>query len=81
MPVKRNENTFPDFKGSSYCRREELNGYRDDPNIHVIDRNGLADPLIARMPLEDLQDWRISYFHHIIPDGYEDTLASGTNQI
>ena len=58
-----------------------LNGYRDGPNIHVIDRNGLADPLIARMPLEDLQDWRIGHFHHIIPDGYEETLASGTNQI
>ena len=58
-----------------------LNGYRDGPNIHVIDRNGLADPLIARMPLEDLQDWRIGHFHHIIPDGYEETLSSGTNMI
>jgi len=58
-----------------------LNGYRDGPNIHVIDKNGLADPLIARMPLEDTQDWRIGHFHHIIPDGYEGTLASGTNLI
>jgi len=58
-----------------------LNGYRDGPNIHVIDVNGLADPLIARMPLEDTQNWRIGHFHHIIPDGYEETLASGTNQI
>lgn len=58
-----------------------LNGYRDGPNIHVIDRNGLADPLIARMPLEDTQDWRIGHFHHIIPDGYEETLSSGSNMI
>lgn len=58
-----------------------LNGYRDGPNIHVIDRNGLADPLIARMPLEDTQDFRIGHFHHIIPAGYEETLASGTNHI
>lgn len=58
-----------------------LNGYRDGPNVHVIDVNGLADPLIARMPLEDTRDFRIGHFHHIIPAGYEETLASGTNQI
>jgi len=58
-----------------------LNSYRDGPNVHVIDRNGLADPLIARMPLEDTEDFRIGHFHHIIPAGYEETLASGTNQI
>jgi arabinofuranosyltransferase len=58
-----------------------LNGYRDGPDIHVIDRNGLADPLIARMPLEDTQNWRIGHFHHIIPAGYEETLATGTNRI
>jgi arabinofuranosyltransferase len=58
-----------------------LNGYRDGPNVHVIDVNGLADPLMARMPLEDTQDFRIGHFHHIIPAGYEETLASGTNMI
>ena len=58
-----------------------LNSYRDGPDIHVIDKNGLADPLIARMPLEDAQNFRIGHFHHIIPAGYEETLASGTNQI
>jgi arabinofuranosyltransferase len=58
-----------------------LNGYRDGPNIHVIDVNGLADPLMARMPLEDTQNFRIGHFHHLIPEGYEETLASGTNMI
>ena len=58
-----------------------LNGYRDGPNIHVIDKNGLADPLIARMPLGDTEDFRIGHFHHIIPDGYEETLSSGENLI
>jgi arabinofuranosyltransferase len=58
-----------------------LNGYRDGPNIHVIDVNGLADPLVARMPLEDTRNFRIGHFHHIIPEGYEETLASGTNMI
>jgi arabinofuranosyltransferase len=58
-----------------------LNSYRDGPNIHVIDVNGLADPLIARMPLKDTRNFRIGHFHHIIPEGYEETLASGTNLI
>ena len=58
-----------------------LNGYRDGPNLHVIDVNGLADPLVARMPLEDTQNFRIGHFHHILPAGYEETLASGTNMI
>ena len=58
-----------------------INGLRDGPNIHVIDKNGLADPLMARLPLEDIQDWRIGHFHHIIPDGYKETLSSGTNMI
>jgi arabinofuranosyltransferase len=58
-----------------------INGLRDGPDIHVIDKNGLIDPLMARLPLEDTQNWRIGHFHHIIPAGYEETLASGTNQI
>jgi arabinofuranosyltransferase len=33
------------------------------------------------MPLEDTRDFRIGHFHHIIPAGYEETLASGTNLI
>jgi len=58
-----------------------INGYRDGPNIHVIDVNGLADPLVAKMPLEDNERFRIGHFHHIIPEGYEETLSSGTNLI
>jgi len=58
-----------------------INGYRDGPDVHVIDANGLADPLVSRMPLEDTGDFRIGHFHHIIPAGYEETLASGTNLI
>lgn len=58
-----------------------LNGLRAGPDIHVLDKNGLADPLLARMPLEDTKRWRIGHFHHIIPDGYKETLSTGTNVI
>jgi len=56
-------------------------GYNYGPNVHVIDRNALADPLMARMPLQDPNHWRIGHFRHIIPDGYIETLISGRNQI
>ncbi|HSR35159.1 MAG TPA: hypothetical protein VLY63_31705, partial [Anaerolineae bacterium] len=56
-------------------------GFYNGPNVHVIDRNALADPLMARMPMVDPARWRIGHFHHIIPDGYLDTLRWGTNMI
>ncbi|MFZ5912225.1 MAG: glycosyltransferase family 39 protein [Chloroflexota bacterium] len=58
-----------------------MNGYREGPNVHVIDRNGLADPLMSKMPLADTQNWRIGHFHHVIPEGHLETLSSGTNRI
>src|SRR5688500_18548001 len=58
-----------------------LPAYRLGPNVHVIDENSLADPLMPRMPLYDINDWRIGHYHHIIPDGYIETLASGKNMI
>lgn len=56
-------------------------GYVSGPNVHVIDLNGLADPLMARLPVIDPKHWRIGHFRHIIPDGYIDTLSSGENRI
>ena len=51
------------------------------PNFHVIDVNSLADPLMVRMPLYDVNKWRIGHFRHMIPKGYIDTLTSGENVI
>lgn len=56
-------------------------GYRFGPNVHVIDINALADPLMARLPLQDPNSWRIGHFRHMIPDGYIETLESGKNKI
>jgi arabinofuranosyltransferase len=54
-------------------------GYVKGPNVHVIDVNGLVDPLMAQLPIIDLDSWRIGHFRHIIPDGYIDVLADGEN--
>ncbi len=56
-------------------------GYIFGPDVHVIDRNALADPLMARLPVEDTTRWRIGHFHHLLPDGYLETLSSGENHI
>lgn len=58
-----------------------VTSYNLGPDVHVIDRNALADPLMGRMPLQDPNHWRIGHFRHIIPEGYIKTLASGKNQI
>lgn len=58
-----------------------LPAYRLGPNVHVIDENSLADPLMPRMPLYDINNWRIGHYHHVIPDGYIETLTSGRNMI
>lgn len=56
-------------------------GYLLGPDVHVIDLNSLADPLMPRMPLYQPQEWRIGHFRHFIPPGYLETLRSGENQI
>jgi len=47
-----------------------LYGYAAGPGHHVVDRLGLADPLLARLPVESGLDWRIGHFRRTIPDGY-----------
>lgn len=56
-------------------------GYLQGPDVHVIDLNGLADPLMARLPIQDPKHWRIGHFRHIIPEGYLETLKTGENVI
>ena len=58
-----------------------LNALTLGPNFHVIDLNSLADPLMTRMPLYEIEHWRIGHFRHIIPKGYKETLKSGENRI
>ena len=54
-------------------------GYAARDDIHVIDSLGLGDPLLARLPAE--LGWRIGHFYRRLPDGYVDSLKSGTNVI
>lgn len=56
------------------------------PEKQIIDLNGLADPLLARLPVSmntspDGQGWRIGHFKRALPEGYLDSLRSGKNKI
>ncbi|HOU40721.1 MAG TPA: hypothetical protein PK829_05595 [Promineifilum sp.] len=56
-------------------------GYYAGPAVHIIDRNGLTDPLLARLPVRDPANWRIGHFRRAVPAGYAETLRGGVNVI
>ena len=56
-------------------------GYFAGPDTYVIDRCGLGDPLLARLPLDTTQEWRIGHNLREIPEGYLHTVAYGKNLI
>lgn len=54
-------------------------GFGAGPSVRVIDRWGLGDALIARLPAE--VPWQIGHFTRHIPEGYELTLLNHVNVI
>lgn len=58
-----------------------LYGFHAGPAHHVVDRLGLADPLLARLPADTRDGWRIGHFRRAIPDGYLASIRTGTNRI
>ncbi len=52
-------------------------GYFSPPDLTLIDNQGLADPLLARLPALRFVHWRIGHFTRPIPAGYLDTARSG----
>jgi arabinofuranosyltransferase len=54
-------------------------GYAAGTEPIIIDSLALADPLLARLPVDG--SWRIGHFWRRVPDGYPATLLTGRNQI
>lgn len=54
-------------------------GYAAGPGVYLLDKYGLGDPLVARLPAET--PWRIGHFLRREPDGYRETLLSGRNSL
>jgi len=51
------------------------------PNTHFINDCALADPLLARLPAVEDPGWRVGHYFRELPQGYEESIAAGTNQI
>lgn len=58
-----------------------LFGYKQGPDVHVLDPFALVDPLLARLPVKDRINWRIGHFEREVPAGYIETLATGQMKI
>lgn len=56
-------------------------GYFAGANVHVIDELGLADPLLARLPIIHPDFWTAGHYSRAIPDGYEESIRTGENLI
>jgi arabinofuranosyltransferase len=46
-------------------------GYYAGPGVYIIDRYGLADPFLARLPPKP--GWRVGHYERDLPDGYVDS--------
>lgn len=56
-------------------------GYYAGPGVHVVDRYGLADPILARLPMAPADTWRPGHYLREVPDGYVESLQTGENRL
>ncbi len=57
-----------------------LDGILVGPGMHLVDPL-LCDPLMMRLPVASLSDWRIGHFARRVPEGYLESLAFGENRV
>jgi arabinofuranosyltransferase len=86
------DKVFPDFEWSHLGKqiaRSKVNylendfngmlGYWAGTRPIIIDRLGLADPLLSRLPVSDKENWRIGHFKREVPDEYRQSIEKGEN--
>jgi arabinofuranosyltransferase len=63
-------------------------GFFAGPEVYIIDRYGISNPLLARLPINTNSTnsltnthWRIGHFPRKFPDGYVESLSTGENRI
>jgi arabinofuranosyltransferase len=58
-------------------------GYYGGPELYVIDRNALADPFLARLPVSDRIHFEFyaGHFFRDVPDGYLASRRDGANRL
>lgn len=69
--------------GIKYDQLENIGyaGYFAGPQIFIIDRLALADPLLSHLPPIPNENWRIGHFERAIPDGYFESIKHADNRI
>lgn len=84
---------FPDFEWSHIGKQiaesrinyleSDFNGmlgYWAGTSTIIIDRMGLADPFLARLPVATSTEWRIGHFKREVPEAYRKSLETGKNE-
>jgi arabinofuranosyltransferase len=56
-----------------------FHGYFAGPKAHLVDKLALSDALLARLPIEKNDNWRIGHFRREVPAGYLESLHDGQN--
>lgn len=56
------------------------NGYLAGIRMHLIDRNALSDPLLARIPSTFNPDLRVGHYLREVLAGYYESLVEGHNR-
>jgi arabinofuranosyltransferase len=51
------------------------------PWIHYVDRCGISDPLLARLPPKYNPNWRAGHFERAIPENYLQSIRSSSNNL
>ena len=54
-------------------------GFAAGPNLHIVDKLALADPLLARLSVYNVKNWRPGHFERIVPAGYLASIDSSKN--
>lgn len=64
--------------GEKVYRMKEVGffGYFAGPDVYVVDRFALADPLLARLPFEPTEGWRAGHYERPIPRGYVESVLT-----
>ncbi len=71
------------FKGDviEYESCVGFTGYFAGPRVHIFDGYALTEPLLARLPVNLEEKWRIGHLPRTAPFGYRKTLEKDSNQI
>jgi arabinofuranosyltransferase len=56
-------------------------GLEAGPDVHVVDRWAITDPLLARLPSVHRTQFRIGHFERDLPQGYIESLETNKNLV